>query len=264
MPHARRHDTLTQLGCERELRVEARAVHREHEVRRGAQRARQEVHRARDARGEAGRGEVQAADDLDDSEANREAMTSFRFPPDSPSVRRSAPPSPAQSTRRANGLNATVRPFTLSTFSSNSLPFGAGEGVGMPEPQLYGQEGESPEDDDDDGEELRGSDRELPVSPTMKAGRAPIPLDFKHPVSTNTVPAGLFKALANGEDERTRRTARSRLSSREIFDHVSRPSLNDLNMPAISRSAAAASANARSRMVTDPGRQPHFKDVFSQ
>ncbi|KAA1475416.1 hypothetical protein DENSPDRAFT_783512 [Dentipellis sp. KUC8613] len=205
-----------------------------------------------------------ASDESDDSEANREAMTSFKFPPDSPSVRRSAPPSPAQSTRRANGLNATARPFTLSTFSGNSLPFGAGEGVGMPEPQLYGQEVESPEDEDDDGEELRGSDRELPVPPTMKARRAPIPLDFKHPVSTNTVPAGLFKALANGEDERTRRTVRSRLSSREIFDHVSRPSLDDLNMPAISRSAAAASANARSRMVTDPGRQPHFKkDVFS-
>ncbi|KAH9021894.1 hypothetical protein EDB85DRAFT_2278301 [Lactarius pseudohatsudake] len=32
----------------------------------------------------------------------------------------------------------------------------------------------------------------------MKARRAPIPLDFKHPISTNTVPVGLFKGLANG------------------------------------------------------------------
>ncbi|KAH9025042.1 hypothetical protein EDB85DRAFT_245304 [Lactarius pseudohatsudake] len=31
----------------------------------------------------------------------------------------------------------------------------------------------------------------------MKARRA-IPLDSEHPISTNTVPVGLFKALANG------------------------------------------------------------------
>ncbi|KAJ2960176.1 hypothetical protein NUW54_g14441 [Trametes sanguinea] len=61
---------------------------------------------------------------------------------------------------------------------------------------------------------------ELPFPPTSKPKRAPIPLDFKHPVSTNTVPAGLFKALVNNDgEERTRRTVRSRLSSRDIYEH---------------------------------------------
>ncbi len=39
---------------------------------------------------------------------------------------------------------------------------------------------------------------ELPIPLSMKACRAPILLNFNHPVSTNTIPAGLFKGLANG------------------------------------------------------------------
>ncbi|KAL1740766.1 hypothetical protein HDZ31DRAFT_76658, partial [Schizophyllum fasciatum] len=80
-----------------------------------------------------------------------------------------------------------------------------------------------------------------------KPKRAPIPLDFKHPVSQNTVPAGLFKALG---DERTRKTVRSRLSSRDVFEHENRPSLDDLNVPPISRKVS------RTRLVTDPGNRP--------
>ena len=80
---------------------------------------------------------------------------------------------------------------------------------------------ESPEGDDDQSavgdQDYANNDivreKELPIPPSMKARRAPIPLDFKHPVSTNTVPAGLFKALANADDERTRRSVRSRLSA---------------------------------------------------
>lgn len=92
--------------------------------------------------------------------------------------------------------------------------------------------------------------------------RAPIPLDFKQPISNNTVPAGLFKAVltangmqsnsprmsldlvmhdsfANGENsnngtERTRRTVRSRLSSHDLLEHDSRPSMDDNDLPRIS------------------------------
>jgi hypothetical protein len=67
-------------------------------------------------------------------------------------------------------------------------------------------------------------EHKLPIPLSMKAHCAPIPLDFKHPVSTNTVPAGLFKKLANGgsgngngnkasaakeSEERTRRIVQS-------------------------------------------------------
>ncbi|VDB86823.1 unnamed protein product [Peniophora sp. CBMAI 1063] len=102
---------------------------------------------------------------------------------------------------------------------------------------------------------------ELPVPPSMsRARRAPIPLDFKHPVSTNTVPAGLFKALGassgpSTEDERTRRAVRSRLGSRDL-DANSRAalsrsdSLDDVHVPAISRKIS------RGRLVTDPVVQP--------
>ncbi|KZT08936.1 uncharacterized protein LAESUDRAFT_647961 [Laetiporus sulphureus 93-53] len=88
---------------------------------------------------------------------------------------------------------------------------------------------------------------ELPFPPTMKPKRAPIPLDFKHPISTNTVPAGLFKALVNGDgDDRTRRSVRSRLSSRDVFEHSPRPSLDDLNVPPI------AHRTPLNRLFTEP------------
>ena len=123
-------------------------------------------------------------------------------------------------------------------------------------------DGEGDDDADEEGEESI-EEHELPVPLSMKARRAPIPLDFKHPISTNTVPAGLFKALANGggngsgnnnntsapaeTQESSRHSVRSRLSSREIFEHVSRPSLDDLCVPAISQNVS------RGRLVTDPG-----------
>ncbi|KAH9163238.1 hypothetical protein EDB89DRAFT_575107 [Lactarius sanguifluus] len=91
----------------------------------------------------------------------------------------------------------------------------------------------------------------------MKVCRAPTPLEFKHPISTNT--AGLFKALANSnrsskglsnnasiagevEDRRTRRAVRSQLGSCEIFEHASRPSLDDLHVL------------THGKLITDPGR----------
>ena len=106
-------------------------------------------------------------------------------------------------------------------------------------------------------------EHELPIPLSMKARRVPIPLNFKHPVSTNTVLAGLFKALANGgrgssngniasaateSEECTHRIVCSRLISHEIFEHVSCPSLCDFYIPAISQNAS------RGRLFMDPGR----------
>ena len=103
---------------------------------------------------------------------------------------------------------------------------------------------------------------ELPIPLSMKACRAPIPLDFKHPVSTNIIPAGLFKALASGSSnngtgnsasavkeskKRACRIMHSRLSSCEIFEHAPRPSLNDLCIYAISQNASWG------QLITDPG-----------
>ena len=73
--------------------------------------------------------------------------------------------------------------------------------------------------------------------------------DFRpHPASTNTVPASLFKKLATGDDDGpVRPTVRSRLSSREVFEHNHRPSLDDIHMPAISRKGAVGSEDRESR-----------------
>ncbi|KAH9171750.1 hypothetical protein EDB89DRAFT_2114402 [Lactarius sanguifluus] len=192
-------------------------------------------------------GSVAASDVSGDG---RVVMTSFKFPQESP-ARKSAPPSPAQ---RQGALNAAVRPFTLPGLGG--IDIGAIKEAALRAESPVSADGDVDEDGDGD---IEGNDL------SMKARRAPIPLDFKHPVSTNTVPAGLFKALANGngssnghsnnasiageaEEQRTRRTVRSRLSSREIFEHASRPSLDDLHVPAISHKAS------RGRLITDPGR----------
>jgi hypothetical protein len=76
---------------------------------------------------------------------------------------------------------------------------------------------------------------ELPRPPSFKPKRAPMPLDFTHPVSNNTVPAGLFKALVSGGDARS---IRSRMNSRDLSEHLHRPSLDDFKVPAIARQAA--------------------------
>ena len=209
------------------------------------------------------RGSVGSVDSSEASEDSRNVMTSFKFPQESP-PRKSAPPSP---TPRQGHLDAPARPFTLPSLGGIDLGATKEPALHVESPVSEGtQDSEDDgagEDTDGEGEESEDMEHELPIPLSMKARRAPIPLDFKHPVSTNTVPAGLFKALANGgsgngngnnasaakeSEERTRRIVRSRLSSREIFEHVSRPSLDDLCVPAISQNTS------RGRLVTDPGR----------
>ncbi|KAJ7451127.1 hypothetical protein FB451DRAFT_1284789 [Mycena latifolia] len=183
-----------------------------------------------------------------------DSMSSFRFPPniDSPqSIRRAAPASTAHSS-----LNPSAEPFTFAGFKSNhdTVPL-------LPSlmPMSPGAE-ETPNDESlgtAKPEANQNAEEEPQFSLSVgRPKRAPIPLDFTHAASpsmqldfrsSNTVPAGLFKAMVNSGDERTRRTVRSRLSSREIFDHSHRPSLDDLNVQPISRKIS------RSRLVTDPG-----------
>lgn len=187
------------------------------------------------------------ADD-ESAEGANDTMSSFKFPPpagEAKMLRHSAPASPPATAQ----LNAAAKPFTFSGFSS-ALTFSQDDsGVSAP---LVAQGAAL--DADISGTETvkQGSSEptaasELPFPPAAKPKRAPIPLDFKHPVSTNTVPAGLFKSLANGDtEERTRRAVRSRLSSRDVFEHSPRPSLDDMAMPTISQRQPR-------RLVTDPG-----------
>lgn len=187
----------------------------------------------------------ESADDANDT------MTSFKFPPpadDAKVLRHSAPASPPASSAP---LNSTAKPFTFSGFSSAALSF-AHEDSALPAPLIA--HGDALEDEGPIAESTQKigpaepeAATELPFPPQAKPKRAPIPLDFKHPVSTNTVPAGLFKSVINADtEERTRRQVRSRLSSRDIFEHSPRPSLDDLAVPAIAK-------RPNRRMFTDPG-----------
>jgi hypothetical protein len=198
------------------------------------------------------------------SDDGRGVMTSFKFPQESP-PRKIAPSSP--SPQRARTPSPATRPLALPDLGGINIgaTMESAPLVETPVSEDGEADGEGDGDADEEGEEsMEEEERELPVPLSMRARRAPIPLDFKHPISTNTVPAGLFKALASGggnnsgnnnntsapaeTQESTRRTVRSRLGSREIFEHVSRPSLDDLYVPAISQNVS------RGRLVTDPGR----------
>ncbi|KAG7090699.1 hypothetical protein E1B28_009793 [Marasmius oreades] len=187
-----------------------------------------------------------------------DSMASFRFPVSigfegdssaAATIKRAVSPSPPPHL----SLNPAAESFTFAGFSAAATwpnilnPHGNGD---SPEDATLLQESNK------ENEEIQDQDEEGFKLPSVsKPKRAPIPLDFKHPVSNNTVPAGLFKALINNGDERTRKTVRSRLSSREIFDHAHRPSLDDLDMPSISHKVS------RTRLVTDPGKSGPISPV---
>ena len=198
------------------------------------------------------RGSHSTVSDDGSDDSGKENMASFRFPPldVSPhSILHTAPSSPrALESQDLHASGGPLQPLTFSGFPSDSM-----RRAGEPE------EIEFQEDLPDNVTEEQKNDEHLPAVPITKPKRAPIPLDFTNP-PTNTVPAGVFKALVG--DEKTRRTVRSRLSSRDIFDHSQRPSLDDFAVPAISMSAN----RSRSRFVTDPGLKPegmNSPDIFT-
>ncbi|KAG2091517.1 uncharacterized protein F5147DRAFT_586270 [Suillus discolor] len=197
--------------------------------------------------------------DEDGDGSGKENMASFRFPAlgETPRSRRSAPTSPwTLGSRDFNTSTGPLQPLTFSGFSTLALP----DEDGVQEIEIPGHAQttgnfESPQNDD-----FLGIPSTFPSIAPTRLKRAPIPLDFKNPTPSNTLPAGVFKALVG--DEKTRRTVRSRLSSREIFEHSQRPSLDDLATPAISM----LQQRSQSGLVTDPGlqRQPfESPDIFT-
>ena len=189
-------------------------------------------------------------------------MSSFKFPPN-PEAPRSI-----RHTRSASGstepmlLNPSAEPFTFAGFSTVATLPHVPKDTDAPSEPVAGPITCTDEISNDDSI-AKASNGEAEVDildppSTSKPKRAPIPLDFKHPVSNNTVPAGLFKALVNNGDERTRRTVRSRLGSREIYDQLHRPSMDDSDVPTMSHNAP------RGRLVTDPGdtQASSLEDVF--
>ena len=190
------------------------------------------------------------------------SMSSFKFPmkPESPhSIRRVGSFSGTPRSQQDDDL--PLPPFTFAGFSAvaNNMPLVPNESanISMPEPKLQDLVNDSAKADNSavTVEEVNT------MPPATKAKRAPIPLDFKHPGSGNTVPAGLFKALINSGEDRTRRNVRSRLNSRETFEHMHRPSMDDNNIVLIAKNPAG-------RFVTDPSTGKSSKkdddDVFGR
>ena len=179
----------------------------------------------------------------DENDSGKENMASFRFPPigDTPrSVRRSAPTSPRTGSQ---DFHAPPQALTFSGFRTLTLLPAEG-------PEIIDGVADKDENLSDSGS--------FPTIAPPKSRRAPIPLDFKNP-PTNTVPAGVFKALVG--DEKTRRTVRSRLSSRDALEHSQRPSLDDLSVLPI-----ASQSRSRACLVTDPGFQGEMAaspDIFT-
>ncbi|KAF9242374.1 hypothetical protein BU15DRAFT_86932 [Melanogaster broomeanus] len=193
------------------------------------------------------RGSHTTESDNEAHDSGKENMASFRFPPvgNTPrSIRRSAPTSP-----RVSGLQEFHVGVVHYKHSRSLEPEEMELDAGLGQDLL-----------DNDAEEPENDGNQIPPVPPVKPRRAPIPLDFKNPTSSNTVPAGVFKALVG--DEKTRRTVRSRLSEREVFEHAQRPSLDDFAVPPI----AMSSNMSRARLVTDPGlKRESFEspDIFT-
>ena len=200
-------------------------------------------------------------EDEDEDKENREHLSAFRFPPTAEAAslyRRSAPTSPTLKLRGQSGsisapISATTaKPYTISGFSSLVPPTVPPVGKDLSsyedsytsdESDVEQQLDESETRADVDAEIEDASPDTLHFMSNPKQKRAPIPLDFTHPVSTNKVPAGLFKNYVNADgDDRTRISTRAVIDS--ISDHRSQISLDDLSMPAISHKVSRARLNA--------------------
>ncbi|PPQ90421.1 hypothetical protein CVT25_014939 [Psilocybe cyanescens] len=191
-----------------------------------------------------------------------DSFTSFKFPmkmeTSSPQAIRRRRSGSSLSGQAPHDLNPGAQPFTFAGFSAvaNNMPRMSADAADNA-PEESGSEKEDKANESGTVQANNSHEQEIVIPAAPKQKRAPIPLDFKHPVSSNTVPAGLFKALVNNDD-RTRRSVRSRMSSRDIFEHMHRPSMDDDDV------ALIALKGPRSRLVTDPGERPSpaADDVF--
>lgn len=182
--------------------------------------------------------DIENSSDFEFGGEGHDSMASFRFPitSDQATFAKSAPTSPGQTNpgRPTNMLSANSKPLTFSGYSN------------MPPvlPPLLPHEQRSLTDTlnaadflsvnatrgSGFGDDTKSPDLTLPS--IQKQKRAPIPLDFTHPVSTNKAPAGLFKNLASGSMEN--RSNRPYGGPYDYADDRSNPSLDDLSVPAIS------------------------------
>lgn len=203
-------------------------------------------------------------EDEQEVEDGHALMSNFKFPPSNPIIMRpdvknllsaerlqERPISPLP--QRKSVLNAAAAPFTFNPSASTlSAVTAMPEPSTSPQPEVPNVEPQMAEavESITSPNQVTYPKSETAVSepsPSFTRKRPPV-LDFKHPTSTHTVPAALFrKALLGTELEgSTRASVRSRLSSREIFEHMNSSSLDDTNVPAISRRGRlAARSNLR-------------------
>lgn len=167
----------------------------------------------------------------------------------------------------SSGLNPAAKEFTLGGFApprpvAASVPqLAAASTVSRSASEQEETSSEHSGSQSDSGSEPAHLALDEFSQPASPAGITPTLPDFRHPISTNKVPASLFKkaaALANHDgDGPTRPNVRSRLSSREIMASLTRRSslddLDDLNVPSISRKVSKTMLAATESMA---GPQP--------
>ena len=169
-----------------------------------------------------------------------DGMASFKFPRDVDSPRGTAMEQSTSYSGSHGNLSRELDPPAESSIVARSSA--AAEPVHIDGPSVPSKDLVSPEEEalqdkltGKDVDVVMGGDDEGSkhlFTATLSKKYTPVPVDFKHPVRSNTVPAGLFKALVN--EERTRRTVRSRLCSPEIFEPFRKPSMDDNDVPTIS------------------------------
>ncbi|KAF8519205.1 hypothetical protein JB92DRAFT_2828547 [Gautieria morchelliformis] len=229
-----------------------------------------------------------AAGEEDSDEGGRSSMTSFKFPPlsppahstgllaQSPLAQRPISPMP----HRKSELNAAAPPFKFPATSTLQLPFAPKEphtlpyplvpqspvsSLGIPANIQQSSEPAIPISPEEANGVISDTANSAEQSPSPIRKRPPV-LDFKHPVSTNTVPAALFRRTLMGNDLEgpTRASVRSRLSSREIYEHVNSPSLDDTNVPTISRKSNISHPKVTEALQNQPeAPQDQSTDMFS-
>ena len=197
-----------------------------------------------------------------------DSLRSFRFPTnvDSPkslrSMRRSmSDASVHHRVTSSDRENRGVEPFSYAAFATvATLPYVPlpkedegekdmdveedAEGRVNVDESTYADESTAKMERPDENENEEEEEEEEGTSLFRSKRRPPLPSDFRQETTRkNTVPAGLFKALANGNnnregEERTRKAVRSRLGSHDFFEEYRKPSLDDMNVPRISNSVS--------------------------
>lgn len=211
--------------------------------------------------------EQQEPEPLARAPAHTAPAKAFTFPPNKKSTTVPAPPAVAPVVESPDVIPTpakVVQPVT-EQHAMNAESIGRSRSPRPPPLNELPKRGSGP----DSGSSRPNSARALPQPPQRAQT---LFNDFKpHPVSSNTVPASLFKNLSvsnavnddmdgDEEEDAPRPSLMTRLASNERFDHNHnhRPSLDDLHMPMIARKVGRApenrEANSREPLVPMPDR----------